>query len=266
MTDLIAPALDAHLAAINEEREPDGYWHPSSLFTCDRQAVYQVRGVLETDPKGGSDYRALAIGKALHELVQAAVTPASSPRIKRSWHEVKILIPTLRVKGSADSLVELVVQEAGEYEVEEFKSTKSESIKWTVRRDGAFKPKPEHVSQALTYVYAMRYFHFTTEHTDDMGVTHVEDHAPLGGKLSRARITYIGKDAGDIHEFTVEITPEWEQDFLAHIANLDRYREDGEALPPRLARDDKGKKHWLCAGYCGFRSRCWNTDGEGVEL
>lgn len=262
---LITPALDTHLLETAEEREPDGYWHPSSLWGCDRQAVYLVRGTPETDPKEAADYRPLAMGKALHTLVQAAVKPGNG-RIVRAWHEVKVRIPKLNITGSADSVVELACSDENgewvEYEVEEFKSTKSIALKYA---KGDKYPKANHIGQALIYTYGMRYFNWFTEYIDDMGVTITEEHQPLGGKLKRCRITYLGKDNFEVMEYLVDITPEWEARLLAYIANLEKYREDGEALPPRLARDDKGAKNWLC-GYCQFRTRCWDEDGEGVEL
>lgn len=277
---LIKPAIHDYLLATAEDREPDGMWHPSSLFQCDRQAVYQVRATPETDFKTGEDMIPLAMGKAIHTIIQSAVTHGEmqggfsaegdddAPRIVRSWHEVKVLIPGLRVTGSADSLVFL---DDDTYEVEEFKSTKSSGIMWANRaakKSGGpgFQPKPNHVSQGLTYVYAMRYFPFTlTLDEETYGPGYTVQHEPLGDKLTKLRLTYFGKDAGEILEFVYEITPEWEEQFVKYIWNLERHRSPDAPLPPRLARDDDGKKNWLC-NYCAFRTRCWDADGDGEEL
>ena len=291
MTDaLIRPAIHDYLLATAEEREPDGMWHPSSLFQCDRQAVYQVRATPETDFKTGEDMIPLAMGKAIHTIIQSAVSygtgcdisrldegdwcrshqlwmdelhPPKRP-IEKVWHEVKVLIPGLNVTGSADSLVLL---DDGTYEVEEFKSTKSSGIMWADRaakKNGGvgFQPKPNHVSQGLTYVYAMRYFPFQVMDEDS---DFYREMPPLGDKLTKLRVTYFGKDAGEILEFTYEITPEWEEQFVKYIWGLEKHRPDDAPLPPRLARDDGGKKNWLC-NYCAFRTRCWETDGDGEEL
>lgn len=268
---LIKPAIHSYLLATAEDREPDGMWHPSSLFMCDRQAVYQVRATPETDLKTGEDMIPLAMGKAIHTLIQSAVTYSEfeaavgsrQTPIQKAWHEVKVLIPGLKVTGSADSLVLL---DDGTYEVEEFKSTKSSGIMWANRaakKSGGpgFQPKPNHVSQGLAYVYAMRHFPFYVENEPAPPIRF----EPLGDRLTKFRVTYFGKDAGEILEFVYTITPDWEAQFEKYIEDLERYRSPDAPLPPRLARDDDGKKNWLC-GYCQWRSRCWDDDGEGVEL
>lgn len=270
MTDtLIKPAVHDYLLATSEDREPDGMWHPSSLFQCDRQAVYQVRATPETDFKTGEDMIPLAMGKAIHTILQSAVTHSECGQnaIKRTWHEVKVLIPGLKVTGSADSLVFL---DDGTYEVEEFKSTKSSGIMWADRaakKNGGvgFQPKPNHVSQGLAYVYAMRYFPFFVDVEGHSDANPYMEMGPLGDRLTKLRVTYFGKDAGEILEFVYEITPEWEEQFVKYIWGLERHRSPEAPLPPRLARGDDGKKNWLC-NYCAYRTRCWDTDGDGEEL
>lgn len=272
MTDtLIADALDSYLEAIEEPREPDGSWHPSSLFNCDRQAVYEVRGTEPSDKSKPAGRRPLEVGKLFHTLLQASVENlAVTNRIEQAFHEVKVHIPDLNVKGSSDSLIVLVTPDWDEddprwtewskYEVEEFKSTKSSGIRFA---KGGFAAKPYHIAQALTYVYAMRYHPFVTEAVID-GETVRTTHLPLGNALRTARVTYIGKDGSEVLEFLVDITPEWEASFRRHIERLERYRIDGEALPPRLPREG-GEKPWICR-YCKWRTRCWSADGEGVSL
>ena len=245
---MIAGALDSYLVATDEERKPDGFFHPSGLFSCDRLAVYEQRGVPRTDDKKPEEHRPLVMGKLIHELLQASVTHlADTEQIADVWHEVKVFIPTLGVKGSADSLVLFA---DGTYEVEEFKSTKSSGIKYA---KGGFTPKEEHVKQGLTYVYGIRYFPWFTTHVGPDGKEFEVKHDPLGGKLTRLRVTYFGKDAHEILEFPYTITPEWEAWFVTHLKLLGDY----EGLPPRLP-----EKNWLCKGYCNWRTRCWGDDGE----
>mgnify|MGYP000084204223 CR=1 FL=1 len=161
---MIAGALDSYLVATDEERKPDGFFHPSGLFSCDRLAVYEQRGFPRTDDKKPEEHRPLVMGKLIHELLQASVTHlADTEQITDVWHEVKVFIPTLGVKGSADSLVLFA---DGTYEVEEFKSTKSSGIKYA---KGGFTPKEEHVKQGLTYVYGIRYFPWFTTHVGPDG-------------------------------------------------------------------------------------------------
>jgi CRISPR/Cas system-associated exonuclease Cas4 (RecB family) len=253
VTLLITPAINTYLVDSAEERIPDGAWHPSSLFGCDRQALYEVNGTPITDPRPPEDYRALAIGKALHTLVQSAVTHDQGKGIVQVWHEVKVHDPVRGIKGSADSLVLL---DDGTYEVEEFKTTKSIALKYA--KKGGY-PKPAHVSQALTYARCIRYYPFTVE--DDMGVETVMK--PLGGKLKTVRIVYIGKDNAEILEYVYDITPEWEVKLLDYLTLLQRYKDEG-VLPPRLPKED-GKKPWNCS-YCSWATKCWQVDAEGTDL
>lgn len=245
---MISGALDAYLLATADEREPDGFFHPSSLFQCDRMAVYEQTGVPRSDGKTGSDYIPLEMGKLIHTLLQSSVTHmADTERVAEVWHEVKVRIPTLNIKGSADSLVRF---EDGSYEVEEFKSTKSAGIKYA---KGGFTPKENHVNQGFTYVYGMRHFPWYTEHTMPDGTVVETEHEPLGEKLTRLRVTYFGKDGGEILEFPYTITPDWEAWFVKYMTFL----KDHEGLPAR-----KPEKDWLCRGYCSWRTRCWGLDGE----
>jgi hypothetical protein len=245
---VIGEALDAYLLATDDDRQSDGYWHPSGLFQCDRMAAYEQRGVERTDPKKSGDHRPLVMGKLLHELMQLSVThQADIEAIREAWHEVKVFIPTLGVKGSADSLLLLA---DGTYELEEFKSIKTAAVKFS---KGGFEPKENHVNQALTYVYGIRYFPWITEHVGPDGEIVKTSHSPLGGKLSRARLTYITKDDTQFHEYIYNITPEWEVWFLEYMENLTSFTD---TLPPRLP-----EKTWLCKGYCSWRSRCWGADG-----
>jgi len=247
---VIETYLDEYLFATDDERLPDGYWHPSSMFQCDRQAAYNQRGTERTDPKGVGDHRPLVMGKLLHTLMQSAVShQAESENIAAAWHEVKVVIPPLRVKGSADSLLRMA---DGTYELEEFKSTKLAAVKFA---KGGFQPKDEHVKQALTYVYGIRYFTWYTEHTDAEGDTIRVPHDPLGAKLTTARLTYITKDDMGIKEYLYAITPEWEEWFLGYMKKL--HESEGGVLPARLP-----EKTWLCKGYCEWRTRCWGVDGE----
>ena len=245
---MIAGALTTYLADTEEERVPDHLFHPSSMFQCDRLAIYEQRAYTKTDEKKPEERIPLRMGTLIHELLQASVTHmADTERIVEAWHEVKVVIPTLDVTGSADSLLLLA---DGTYELEEFKSTKSAGIKYA---KGGFTPKENHVNQGLTYVFGLRYFPWYTEYQTLDGTTERIKHPPLGAKLEKLRVTYFGKDAGEILEFTYSITPEWESWFVKYMTKL----KDWEGLPPR-----KPEKDWLCKSYCAFRTRCWEQDGE----
>ena len=119
-----------------------------------------------------------------------------------------------------------------------------------VKKEG---PKDDHKKQALTYAYCLTRYPWT----DDTG----EIHEPLGVGLIRARVVYLDKSSMDVSEWFVYPTRDWDEQFEAYLAKLQRYKQDGKALPLRL--DDKTK--YPCS-YCSFKTRCWEIDSEGVSL
>ena len=298
----VADALDAHIAATSEDREPDGMYHPSSLFLCERRAIYAVRGILPSNPPDAKTMRVFRVGHEFHRIVQEAVSGSAvaldegigdSGTTAYVYHEIELHSPRLNLKGSADTVRFYLDDEAEELLVEviEYKSIKEASLKY-----GKELPKPDHVQQALTYAYILRHEVWWTpaEYDETAGMCpncqtpwkcngpheppppRMEMHRPLGDRLRHVRICYVGKESIDVREFLVEITDEGERALERYIAHLDLYRlsgvsdsehrlGEGDPLPPRLPVVN-GKKHWLCASYCDWRDRCWNVDSVGVEL
>ena len=267
--------LDAHIRRIEKPRPPDGLWHPSSLFGCARQAVYEIRGVPQSDQRDGRSRRILRLGTTVHEIVQEAFIHESGA--KAVYNEVAVDIPVLGVTGHCDTLLEYEDfsdfdddEIAGnpipddDYELLEFKSIGVNGFRYLSG------PKPDHESQARAYLYGLREYggHVAGPLCfDDEGGVHDMDCVllpPLGDKLGRGRIAYFSRDDLRIEEFVFEHDPDWDEKFLADIAHLDTFR-GGNALPPRLPLEE-GKRNWLCADYCLWRTRCWNQDAEGEQL
>ena len=246
----IASALDRRVASEFEERGPDGYWHPSALFGCLRQAIYASRGTEITDPRDDRSKRILRVGHQFHEYVQGAVN--ADPRIARAYEEVKILDDELRIKGSLDHIV--VYRANDRLEVEEYKTINSNAFKY---RD---LPKPDHVGQLATYLFVLG-------RTGGLA----SDGTIIPPTDARGRIAYVSKDDLLVEEFTVLLTPGKERDIRRRIAYLDSYAAHGTALPPRLPDEEKKgkekgfKRAFLC-NYCPYQRRCWEEDGPGVDL
>jgi len=251
----VEAVLDAHMLRTESVREPDGKWHPSSLFGCERQALYEVRGTPTSDARENKSRRILRLGTTVHEIVQRALI--EDAHALAVYNEVAVDIPGLNVTGHSDTLIQ---HAADDWELLEFKSIGSRGMQY------GDLPKSEHEEQARTYAYGLRRVGGvvpgpTIAFADDEDLPI----PPLGDSLNRIRIAYFSRDDLRVMEFVLPIDTDWEDEFEARIARLERYRADGAALPPRLPLEKNGKKNWLC-GYCLYRTKCWETDGEGVRL
>lgn len=243
----VEAAVNAYVQANASIREPDGKWHPSSIFACDRKALYERRGVEQTNPKDDRSGRVLFIGSRWHEIVQAAVIEHVKDA-DQVLTEVPVELPELNIVGHADQLIRF----GDVWELEEYKSISSNGFRYLKG------PKPEHVSQAYTYMYALR---TQGVPTDEGGLR--KPIPPLGDSLTTVRFVYISKDDLKIAEYVVPWDPAFEAVLRQKVTTLDRYVADPISLPPRLPLE-KGKKNWLCAGYCEFRDRCWQVDATEV--
>jgi len=76
----IESALDAYVLDESEDRPPDGKWHPSSMFGCERKAIYQVRGVPEDGPISARLRRIFFLGTNFHQITQTRGNGSARPR------------------------------------------------------------------------------------------------------------------------------------------------------------------------------------------
>ena len=255
MTFNVTAALDAHVERLSPPSEPDGKWHPSAMFGCARKAIYELRGIEQSDPRDTRSKRVLFVGSRWHEIVQAAVE--DSPLLDEVYTEVRIDVPELNITGHADQLV----RRGDRWEMEEFKSISSRGFSFLKG-----EPKPEHIEQAMVYLWALRTKGVECpDHDPELGCERACVNLPsLGDALDRVRFVYISKDDLRIAEFVVHWTPEWEQRIRDRVALLDGFRHDPIALPARLPLEN-GKRNWLCKSYCEFRTRCWDFDPGVIE-
>ncbi len=245
----IESALDAYVLDESEDRPPDGKWHPSSMFACERKAIYQVRGVPEDEPISARLRRIFFLGTNFHQITQTAIArivDRAQNEVVATYAEVGINVPLLNIDGHGDAVV---IFADGSWDLIELKSINEWGLK-SVVKSGI--PKAEHTSQALTYQYCLSRYPWT----DQEGNVH-----PPLGLNGRVRIAYLGKDAMDVAEFFVYPTRSWDEEFEAYLAKLQRYKQDGAALPPRLPDQTKYPCNW-----CSFKTTCWTRDPEGVDL
>lgn len=270
MTAFVEEALDGYVEALEEERLPDGHWHPSSLFGCARRAVYDFIGA-EKAPLTKKSKRIFRMGHIIHELIQTALQ--RSPKIVRFYPEVSVSDPELNTKGHADGLALL---DDGTWVVCEFKSISGFGFK-------ALKgPKDDHLKQAKTYVRSLRKFgghvRVTPEwleanYSDDLELdTDAEGMMvviPPLGALTKIGFAYLSKDSLDILEYEEVFTDADDAWLVEYLERLSLHVFEG-TLPRRLVNiTPTGRvsktRAWEC-NWCPFAERCWNPrEPEGVE-
>lgn len=241
----VVEAVDRYVASLHEDREPDGYWHPSSISGCLRQALYERHGTAVTDPRDDRSKRILRVGHIMHEFVQAALL--ADPEVVAFYSEVELRSDSLGVTGHCDGLLLL---SDGSWEVLELKTINSMAFRY---KD---LPKAPHIVQVTSYLKVLR---------DEGGkALDAEGNAviipPLGDRLSRARIAYVSKDDLLVSEHTVLWTPDKEADLLGRLDTLNQHLAAG-TLPERLPdeqdkKSGKPKRAYLC-NYCPFSTHCW---------
>jgi CRISPR/Cas system-associated exonuclease Cas4 (RecB family) len=253
VTFSVAEALDRYVEKIEEPREPDGFWHPSSLSGCDRKSLYEIRATPKTDERDGRSKRILRVGHIMHEFVQAAL--ADYPGV-RFIAEVPLFAGPLRIRGSADGLlVYLIEGEDGDVEALEFKTINSMAFKY------GDLPKPDHAIQLSVYMKLLREYGATLK--DGTIVP------PLGPKLTRGRIVYVSKDDLRISEHTILWTEGKNRTIEDKLVVLESHLADG-TLPDRLPdqvdkKTGKTKRAWLC-GYCPYQTLCWGMAGSSGDV
>lgn len=228
--------VDAHFQRLSKDREPDGFFHPSSLTDCDRKAVYEQTGTERTDPTQPRNTRIMARGTQMHEEVQAMMH-AEFPGF---LDEVELTLDD-RVVGTCDGLLPVgdgppVIKEQPDvlepvYELQEYKS-----IGPIGKRYLKGKPRPEHVQQARIYYMALRRMNYL--------LTEI------------IRIVYFDRDDWSVLEFEVKPWSEEEEEtFLVKLDDLQAHALEG-SLPERMPDD-----YWLCR-YCPYATRCRQQDGD----
>jgi CRISPR/Cas system-associated exonuclease Cas4 (RecB family) len=244
----VTRALDDYIESATEERPPDGKYHPSSMFLCDRQVMYQVRGVAASDPIDLKSKRRFYIGHRLHEAVQRAMESADG--VEAFFPEFKVYSDEHNIAGSGDGLVFF---DDGTAVVLEIKSTKRIAIKFGL-------PKEEHKKQAKVYAWAAR--NVGVQAIDETGAE--VDIPPLGDRLKGILIAYLEKEELQIWEYFLSYEEAWDTEVQERLYELDAWREDEDSLPPRLPLKADGKKQWPC-NYCPFKTRCWKVDPSRIN-
>lgn len=234
--------VDEYIESVTDEREPDGMYHPSAMFLCNRQVIYSVRSVPKTEDVDLVSKRRFYIGHTLHEVVQRAIEASD---VDEFYPEFKVNLPDYNIVGAGDVLVRI----GDDWWVIEVKSTKKIAVKFGL-------PKEEHKRQVGIYSWAAK--HHGVEVMDEV-INEWIPIPPLGDALKGVIIVYLEKEELRIWEYHIEYDPQWDIDIEDKLHELEAYREDPDSLPPRLPLKADGKKPWPCA-YCPWKTKCWNAD------
>ena len=239
----ITNALDDYIESVTDDRPPDGKYHPSSMFLCDRQVIYGLRGTPVTNPVDDVSKRRFYIGHRLHESVQRAMESAKG--VDSFFPEFKVDVPSENVAGAGDGLIFV----DGDVYILEIKSMKKIAAKFGL-------PKEEHKSQAKVYAWAVK--HHGVQAYDPVDGEWFPLR-PQGDRVKGVIILYMEKEQLETWEFFLPYEDEWDDDVIAKLDDLEPYREDPDSLPPRLPLTAKGTKPWHF-NYCPFKDKCWKAD------
>lgn len=218
MTASTKDVLDEYLARQNTPREPDGKFHPSSLWMCDRQAVMTARGEAVTNAPTERALRVFELGNTLHLLIQSALKAKYGDRFSPEFE-----IAMEWIAGHGDGLL-MDTSDEGDV-VYEFKSTRS---LYKVRKEK--RASPHHLQQGATYAVALH---------------------KLGVKIKELRVVYFEKSGMDIQEYIYPWQDSWESEVDNKVAALLPYLD--EAMKDQYPACTGPK--WLHA-YCPFFPAC----------
>lgn len=243
----VTRALDDWIALNDEPREPDGKYHPSSFWTCLREAIYGLRGAEETNPTSAEGERTFWLGHIIHAGVQAALSVSAD--VAWFYPEFKVDIPELNITGHGDGLIGLA---DGRVIVLEAKSAKDSSFRRGLNEG--------HEKQASIYALAA---HDYPVEVEDPETGEKKMVGPFGDSLIGILVFYLNKNESTTREHFLEWDPEWVTRIKDRVEEAEPYRQDPESLPPRLPVV-KGKKPWKCnPKWCRFYDLCMSQPARG---
>jgi hypothetical protein len=234
----ISEALDKYLALIEEPREADAKYHPSSFWLCGRAVILAIRGTKVAEPNTVEDLRVFRMGHIIHQLAQEAVAYMDGANDLPCYNEFRVDIPEWNITGHGDTL-RAVGGPNDQFEVVEYKSTKS--LRYT--------PKEDHLKQASIYAVGAHDFGVNVgdETSGDIIIP------PLGDRLTGVRLVYVNKIDMKIEEYFYPYSPAWRKAIEARVKELDHFRQvDGLDELPAVLPLDKGKPSWYLS-YCPYR-------------
>lgn len=220
-----AAVLDEYLKAVDEERVPDGKFHPSSMWMCDRAAVMIARGEPQNIKPDAQTQRVFKIGHMIHELIQAAMDWKHNRDGSGTMQQAEFSIDEPHLTGHGDDLIFVNwLTPEQEVVVYEYKSARS-----LVQQRKKGQASEHHIKQGATYAAAL---------------------AAQGHNVKELHVVYFEKVNLDIEEFVYPYDPEWRVKVDEKVDQLTPYLEQPGVYPPCTGEDwYKNEKHPYCPFY-----------------
>lgn len=199
----------------------------SDAGKCQRQVVYSLMNVRESDPPTIDSEMRFIVGHAFEDAVARILSAHQGATILR---EERIEIPAGETKVTGRSDFGSVLVRSGEGETWELKSTNSAAVGFMLKRN---EPNEHHVHQLNLYLF--------------------------GKGEKRGRLVYLvaGAKKGEpcAAAWDVDCNEEMAAHDLAALAEADALAKKNE-LPPRPA---EFKRNTFPCGYCPHQTTCWNA-------
>ena len=219
-----------------EHREPSGYWHPTQIGKCKRQAILEHAGIVKNELDDRS-LRVFWMGNRIHEALQNLyIATLDIVATESSFRNEEF-----KVSGRGD----MTARDEGGLVAVEFKSVNSNKFKY------GNLPETAHVLQLAC---SLKWPSACPAEVEDHGSdTAPQCHLCLATGLLPlpyvGRLVYWSKDDALMEEFVVRLTPEIDQRIEKEFTDLENlykaYETDG-SLPPALDAAD-----WRIR-YCGY--------------
>jgi hypothetical protein len=238
-------ALSDKLRADEEVHEQSGYWYPSQLGKCYRQAVLEHGGVAKEELDART-LRVFWMGNRIHDALQTLYRTT----LDVVGVEVPFRDERLKVSGRLDMLI----RGTSGYEAIEFKSVNSNKFKY------GNLPERAHVLQVGCYLRWPVFCPLPHSTKDQLEMDYGCDFCGkspneaggLGQLPSRGRLIYWSKDDALMEEFVINRTPKIDQSIESEFTHLEElyqaYKATG-ALPDALPDTD-----WRTR-YCGYTGK-----------
>lgn len=255
---MISEIVDRFLLRPEDEGRA-GCLHPSSLYGCQRRAIFEYMGKEETHPISPRSLRVFKMGHIAEELVLEA--------LEMEGVLVDTQVPVARGLWSGN--IDAIVEQDGKQYILELKTVHSRAFHWAAKERrrrllglGSSMPYDSHIFQVLAYDLLLP--------------------QPEGNPRLPPHILYISKDDLLMEEFIIQRVPHQQKvrcsllvadhadyglelvkevpDILEQqMQELERYAESG-TVPP-VPFGDPGEHPYLCERNgkpnCQWYGHCW---------
>ncbi|WP_145052612.1 Dna2/Cas4 domain-containing protein [Paenibacillus xylanexedens] len=244
-------ALDKFLERVgNEERPSRLAFNPSSIYKCQREIWYKLKGVKNTRKNKARGVRILEVGTQLHEWVQRDVF--------------------MRMNEEADSPIKLIPLEEipvyGQEGIEFIKEHKAPpmELKFVDSRHTRLIPISAMTDGTIEFDGSYMVFEFKTINPDDFKfmIEPLKNHIKQGAVYSLCLgipyviFVYFCKGTQNWKAYRIEYTTEQHDWLKAKLHTIEDYYEKDELPPPEKSAEN--------CRYCPYKKLC-DAELKGTE-